>query len=1316
MWRHALLVLAIATSAVAAGEAIFTVRLGEQDTCKITGVTAVENQKDGATIRFDVSKVTAPRRVVLRMWVDLAANTPLARAFSVDRWNDAGFDGFKVWGEGAGERPLAVSFPFAFASPVCHEWDVTANLPQDPSLPLRAGRREVVLRTNFPLPPDGFEPAWQRPYLEITCSGPNPDRPPQPSELKAVYRSGQVFLTWKQVPYEGAFFDNVYRVYLHTEPITAQNVHRARLLGQAHGLSALNYRRSVYSHDGMGSYAAYIHLKAHLLPGGERPKEMTEKAYWEALAAKLPPRYNFVIDDTWPEKTEGGKWLADASVLGEGLRELKGPELSDDTGLFVHTVREPGKAFFAVTSAIEGNENREDFSAANALAAPLEVRVETPRPVLQVVFHESIKHGRQRQIREYVYWGGGGDGLHTEPSTPFFFRLVPPAELVGLRKPGALPPWIVAEPFWSHALAAVNTDGIYIPPTRLAPFPPRAVPFSRGGWRAGSRFYYGSRKGPDEVARWGPHIQRSGNLYGYHDAMNTGRDPRKATVLPFFENRLLREIEYFFQEVPQASRDHVVMTGESSAILPAIHHPEVFAFCSAAQDVPWTAPRQAHQWRMVGRREWGLKNDLGLPAWDYCDPIWLSKRFPERAWPFIGLCQSDNYDRADQSHWAESGYPDFILALAAERRGGRWWWADIGDAPNGGWPAIPRNQAYLAFTNVNFAEVPQTDWKKEPRGTLNGYLVWHSPENPFKLNPKEPPALSPELLDTPERFEAAIRIGDQGRLLNGPSVPPTPARFGLTDITPWRLQQFKIEKGKTYRWTNRKVATGQLLQAGTVTADDRGLVTIPGFFVDKDAAGNKLTIGREALKLEIAAKVGDLSYEEYVAQCRNPRLYPVVKPPSTRLAIAEFTSVRGANPDGSITFKGGSFGTHYETLVTVEQPGPYVITARAKAEFGVAWPLLILYAGGQYGQRMETKVIDTTDWAAYSWYASLPAGKVAMRLTIPNEYYMAGALPGLKDQRLHIADLTFTLATDAPAEIRIAPRQVSVPSAMPIILKATVLNGLGQHVPASVKWTCTEGRIDAEGRFVAEKPGQSLITAEAGGLKATAPIHISDRFADDFNCGTAVLRFWSSHDLGGEKGIWHPPAAGHHFLNSLWQHNRAAKSLLLWNHAALWTDYGVQADVFLTPRERGQAFQIGKGQRAVHGLVIRARDGANHYRLEVERRDDGSEARLVKCLHGTDTILARTDSPPALAPFDWRTNPMCPGWRDIPQAIAEERGLHQWRVDHMRLEARGEELRAWLNGKEVFPAPIRDPALSSGAFGLFADGLAVFDNVEAGRQ
>ena len=115
-------------------------------------------------------------------------------------------------------------------------------------------------------------------------------------------------------------------------------------------------------------------------------------------------------------------------------------------------------------------------------------------------------------------------------------------------------------------------------------------------------------------------------------------------------------------------------------------------------------------------------------------------------------------------------------------------------------------------------------------------------------------------------------------------------------------------------------------------------------------------------------------------------------------------------------------------------------------------------------------------------------------------------------------------------------------------------------------------------------------------------------------------------------------------------------------------------------------------------------------------------------LGDAETLLAKSDTPPDLAPFDWQKNPMCPGWHNLPQVLAEERGLHQWRMDRMRLEAVGEVLRAWIDGKEVFPGGVKDvgaalvaaPAegghkgrpYKSGTAGLYAEGLAIMDNVE----
>jgi hypothetical protein len=60
------------------------------------------------------------------------------------------------------------------------------------------------------------------------------------------------------------------------------------------------------------------------------------------------------------------------------------------------------------------------------------------------------------------------------------------------------------------------------------------------------------------------------------------------------------------------------------------------------------------------------------------------------------------------------------------------------------------------------------------------------------------------------------------------------------DITPHRLQAFKITPGAWYDWENRRVSDHSLVSSGSVKAGDDGLLTIPGFLVTP--AGNRLKI------------------------------------------------------------------------------------------------------------------------------------------------------------------------------------------------------------------------------------------------------------------------------------------------------------------------------------------------------------------------------------------------------------------------------------------------------------------------------------------
>jgi len=620
--RKSLLLVAalLVVAGVASAESLVTVRVGEQDTCDITGVTAVQSDRAAkkATIRFDLSKLQdakVVKRAVLRLWVNMYHRDPMARYFAIERWNEEGFDGFKVWDAAAGGGDsLDTVYPFACTLFACHEWDVTkavAKWLNDPAT-------NKGLKTNVPLPKNAFKPAWLRPYLQITYAGPNTQRPKQPTELKALYRSGQIFLTWKQVPHKGAFFDSTYRVYAHTAPITAANLDKARLLGEVNRMSQFNYRRTAFvTAASFGSYVSYRFYGTMVANRSEGTRADWRNPDWIRRNAKvrvngeltnIKQRYNFVIDDTWREKFHEGKWLKDVRVVGDQPVILQGPELSDDTGLFVHTVTAPGKVYYAVTAVLEGNENRTDFSGSNALKTAIETKVAPPKPVPQVAYLLPGKttYHHYRMLQDFAHWGGGEDGLHNEPSTPFYFRVIPHSELVNpakrIQRTG--PFSSITGRWWGTA--NLSTDNFFVPPTRLAPFPPTVLGIY--AWSRWNDYYHGAADG--STAKGGivhGHKRAAmANQFGYHDRFNTGRDPRKATMLDCFEKRFVREVEYYFEAYPKTSRDHLSSVGEGAAVLIGIHHPDKFAFVGAGQFVPWSAKRMESQWMFAGKKEWDL--------------------------------------------------------------------------------------------------------------------------------------------------------------------------------------------------------------------------------------------------------------------------------------------------------------------------------------------------------------------------------------------------------------------------------------------------------------------------------------------------------------------------------------------------------------------------------------------------------------------------------------------------------------------------------------------------------------------------------------
>lgn len=126
--------------------------------------------------------------------------------------------------------------------------------------------------------------------------------------------------------------DVKYRLYRHNQPITAQNIHQARLVGEANPLCGYDEKMRVISFKG-----EYLNQK-----------EVTDS-----------PIPTLCVED--------GKGIAPGEAL------------------YVHTPARAGTIYYAVTTVRDGTENTTEFSEANSLPEPVEETPEVPMPVLQRV-------------------------------------------------------------------------------------------------------------------------------------------------------------------------------------------------------------------------------------------------------------------------------------------------------------------------------------------------------------------------------------------------------------------------------------------------------------------------------------------------------------------------------------------------------------------------------------------------------------------------------------------------------------------------------------------------------------------------------------------------------------------------------------------------------------------------------------------------------------------------------------------------------------------------------------------------------------------
>jgi len=529
---------------------------------------------------------------------------------------------------------------------------------------------------------------------------------PEVTNIQAVHRHGQTFVSWKDAAEGEAGARFRYSLYRSDKPITQENLAKAELC-----------------------YRGVLFNSAKLFGAAFNPKD------------RLDPQKPMVTLE------EGGKPLPPWS------------------GLAVHTVRQDGKAYYAVVATDE------KFAPLSKIvpgrSATTESIDEKVAPIQPIKLHDSKTRGPYSpqtsitgqkglplRVELHASQGqGGGAGDYGD----YYLYFATPE--MGWRD--GLPGVFSVEERRgkpSNSLLLRSRDAIEHP----------------SGKSAMETYWFGYLCVPERAAH---------------------KEPR---AYPYTERRMEWIADWVAKKY-EADPERVSGGGGSmgawGSTTYAFRHPERFA--AVYPNRPRT--RQRGLPSLVGPLTKDMKVLMDDGRTDYFERMDMVRFAAQHAadLPFVGWCcgRRDGF-----ASWQEQ--VDFARALAEARHGFAFAWND-GDHSSGAQPMervlkyyppekFARNQSYPAFRNSSLDDDPGKGDPKEGalEGGINLGFIWQ------------------DVIDEPGKW--SVRLSNDL------------AKADMTvDVTPRRCQKCKLKPGETVKW---QTSAGT---SGSVTADGKGLVTIP---------------------------------------------------------------------------------------------------------------------------------------------------------------------------------------------------------------------------------------------------------------------------------------------------------------------------------------------------------------------------------------------------------------------------------------------------------------------------------------------------------
>ncbi len=695
--------------------------------------------------------------------------------------------------------------------------------------------------------------------------------------LKAFYRRGQTFITWKE---DGTVSGEWYKIYRSDKPITQANLKDSEWIAK--------------------------------IPEGSRQFRWAPASKRKKLGKSA------------------FRGCPGAAKCLEGIQleddENSGKILPEGTGVFVSTIKKTGARFYAVTIEKDGKENTAITKGANTLAESVAEKVETPGAILVAKTGSNLHVKNARFVylffTDFEVWNPDKIDDNWEGYAHLCHVAVPPEAdgtktfplAVRLHAYGAYQDWLGIGAkgtaglslldyhltWWygySDSLPRRTGKGYGAPPAKgtICNFTEQRV-IQAIRWLASKPENCKAHVDPTRVHVYGQSMGGSGvNVFG----MRHGEIFAGARSTEGITNWALpKKIQGWSLIRHLGPLERNDMTNEGVPVYEALNmpkwlgdHPEIETpYLDVAHgtmdtvisfhSVPdfWKGLEKGKHpysagWEIFGHtpglRSWGpmsparIRRDEALPAFANasCNTS-LNSSFR-----LIGKCDSFTATTLTikpgifkKSPYTKDGSfpPDLAgktLTLYPINKCRKWWTIKSNTAttvtiedgdmvayepPVSSWHIILFRNKHKRKPTAEDLRAIGEQYKKsflicdgEPRGQRNAFFAWSSRNQNF-----DPASKADDIVDEQKRFAICIRLG-KNRFYG--ETPET----ATADVTPRRCQNFKPKPGAKVAWENISFAdprNPKKVAAGEVTVGEHGLVTVPKFQIGKKGWGNRLVL------------------------------------------------------------------------------------------------------------------------------------------------------------------------------------------------------------------------------------------------------------------------------------------------------------------------------------------------------------------------------------------------------------------------------------------------------------------------------------------